>query len=87
MEIEDWRLRIDEMNDTLIGLLNKRAACATEIGKIKKQKGLPVLDVAREEAVLALVAEKAEKAAGPLSGESMRRIFKAIMEEARKVEE
>jgi len=37
--------------------------------------------------VLAAVAEKAEKAGGPLSGESMRNIFKAIIEETRKVEE
>lgn len=87
MEIDDWRIRIDELTDTVIALLNKRAIYATEIGKIKKEKGLPVLDSAREEAVLADVAEKAEKAGGPLSGESMRRIFKVIMEETRKVEE
>jgi chorismate mutase len=37
--------------------------------------------------VLAAVAEKAEKAGGPLSGDSVRRIFKVIMEETRKVEE
>ena len=87
IEIEDWRIRIDELTDSVIALLNKRAVYATEIGKIKKQKGLPVLDTAREEAVLAEVAEKAEKAGGPLSGESVRRIFKVIMEETRKVEE
>lgn len=87
MEIDDWRIRIDELTDTVIALLNKRAVYATEIGKLKKQKGLPVLDVAREEAVLAAVAEKAEKAGGPLSGQSMRNIFKTIIEETRKVEE
>ncbi len=87
MEIDDWRSRIDELTDTVIALLNKRAVYATEIGKLKKQKGLPVLDTAREEAVLAAVAEKAEKAGGPLSGDSVRRIFKVIMEETRKVEE
>ena len=86
MEIEDWRIRIDELTDSVIALLNKRAVYATEIGKIKKQKGLPVLDTAREEAVLAEVAEKAEKAGGPLSGESGRRILKGIMEETRKGE-
>ena len=87
MDIDDWRTRIDELTDTVIALLNKRAVYATEIGKLKKQKGLPVLDTAREEAVLAAVAEKAEKAGGPLSGDSVRRIFKVIMEETRKVEE
>ena len=87
MEIEDWRMRIDELTDTLISLLNKRAEFATEIGKLKKEKGLPVFDASREEAVLAVVAEKAEKAGGPLSPESIQQIFKVIMEETRKVEE
>ena len=87
MEIEDWRIRIDELTDSVIALLNKRAVYATEIGKIKKQKGLPVFDEGREQSVLNLVAEKAAKAGGPLSGESVRRIFKVIMEETRKVEE
>ena len=68
MDINDWRIRIDELNDELIALLNKRASFAVEIGKIKKQKGLPVLG--REQAVLNLVAEKAAKAGGPLSPES-----------------
>ena len=87
MEIEDWRMRIDELTDTLISLLNKRAEFATEIGKLKKEKGLPVFDASREEAVLAVVAEKAEKAGGPLTPESIRQISKVIMEETRKVEE
>lgn len=87
MEIDDWRKRIDELTDMIISLLNRRAEFATEIGKLKKEKGLPVFDAAREEAVLAAVAEKAEKAGGPLSGESMRNIFKTIIEETRKVEE
>ena len=49
MKIEDWRIRIDELNDEIISLLNKRATYATEIGKIKKQQGLPVFDSARED--------------------------------------
>jgi len=87
MEIDDWRVRIDELTDTIIALLNNRAVYATEIGKIKKERGLPVFDESREEAVLACVAEKAQKAGGPLAPDSVRRIFKVIMEETRKVEE
>ena len=86
MEIDDWRKRIDELTDTIISLLNRRAEFATEIGKLKKEKGLPVFDAAREEAVLAAVAEKAVKAGGPLP-ESIVNIFRTIMEETRKVEE
>ena len=62
MEIDDWRKRIDELTDTIISLLNQRAVYAAEIGKLKKEKGLPVFDAARENSVLDVVAEKAEKA-------------------------
>ena len=86
MEIDDWRKRIDELTDTIISLLNQRAVYAAEIGKLKKEKGLPVFDAAREEAVLAAVAEKAVKAGGPLPPESIVNSFRTIMEETRKVE-
>lgn len=86
MDINDWRGRIDEVTDELIALLNKRASFATEIGKLKKQKGLPVFDASREQAVLDVVASKASKAGGPLTPESVQRIFQVIMEETRKVE-
>ena len=79
MNIEDWRNRIDELNDELIALLN-----ATEIGKIKKEKGLPVFDASREDAVLEKVATLTK---GPLSPESIKNIFRVIMQETRKVEE
>ena len=87
MDINEWRIRIDELNDELMSLLNKRATYAAEIGKIKKQKGLPVFDEGREQSVLNLVAEKAANAGGPLSPESFQNIFRVIMEETRKVEE
>lgn len=80
-------MRIDEITDELIALLNKRASFATEIGKIKKQKGLPVFDASREQSVLDVVAAKAERAGGPLTPDSVKKIFQTIMEETRKVEE
>lgn len=90
MEIEDWRIKIDEINDDLIALLNRRACYATEIGKIKKAKGLPVFDATRENAVLEHVGDLAKKACdagGVLSPSSVKRIFQVVMEETRKVEE
>ena len=84
MSIEDWRIRIDELNGELIALLNKRATYATEIGKLKKELGLPVLDASREQAVLDRVGSMTN---GPLSSDSIKRIFQVIMEETRKVEE
>ncbi|MBR4559432.1 MAG: chorismate mutase [Fibrobacter sp.] len=84
MNIEDWRNQIDELNDELIALLNKRATYATEIGKLKKQQGLPVFDATREQAVLEKVSSLTK---GPLTPESIKNIFQVIMQETRKVEE
>ena len=84
MKIEDWRNRIDELNGELIALLNKRATYATEIGKLKKELGLPVLDASREQAVLDRVGSMTS---GPLSSDSIKKIFQTIMEETRKVED
>lgn len=84
MKIDDWRIRIDELNEELIALLNKRASYATEIGKIKKEMDLPVLDQAREDAVLEKVAALTK---GPLSPDSIKEIFRTIMAETRKVED
>lgn len=83
MEISEWRNRIDELESMIIELLNKRASYAVEIGKIKKQKGLPVLDPAREQEILARVATKTK---GPLSPEAVKEIFKTVMQETRKLE-
>ncbi|MDR1760385.1 MAG: chorismate mutase [Fibrobacter sp.] len=84
MDISDWRNRIDALEDMLILLLNKRASYAVEIGKIKKEQKMPVLDPSREQIILDRVASKTE---GPLSPEALRRIFKTIIEETRKIEE
>ncbi len=86
MDIANWRTRIDELENVIIELLNKRAEYAVEIGKIKKANGLPVLDASREKEILDRVAIKAAKLSGPLSPESVQRIFQAIMTETRQVE-
>lgn len=90
MDINDWRAKIDGLTDELIALLNKRASYAEEIGKIKKQQGLPVFDASRERGVLDVVEKKArvaQEAGGSLSPDSIKKIFSVIMEETRKVEE
>jgi chorismate mutase len=81
--IEDWRRRIDEIDQRLVELLNERSQCALEIGKLKRVDGQPVYQPERERQVLAAV-EKASR--GPLSPEAIRRLFERILDEARSVE-
>ena len=81
--IDDWRIKIDNLDRRLVDLLNERARCADEIGKIKEQLGLDAYSPRREHEVLenVLGANK-----GPLSDVALRRLFERIIDESRKLE-
>jgi chorismate mutase len=83
VSIEDWRRRIDEIDQKLVELLNERARCAAEIGREKHAKGLPVYQPERENEILANVERKNP---GPLADTAIRRLFERIIDEARSLE-
>jgi chorismate mutase len=82
-DLEDLRRRIDLLDESLVKLLNARAACALEIGRLKREAGIPVYQPAREAEVLQNV-EKANR--GPLDQPAMKRLFERIIDEARHLE-
>jgi len=84
MDLSDWRQRIDSLNLQLLELLNERAMCAMGIAGVKKTRNLPIHDPDRERQVLDVVVAENK---GPLSDESIRRIFACIMQEHRRLEE
>jgi len=83
MKVEDWRRQIDEIDGKLVELLNARAKCVVEIGRLKKVDGAPLYQPDREREVLTGV-ERANH--GPLSGAAIRRLFERILDESRSVE-
>jgi chorismate mutase len=84
--IEDLRLRIDLMDEHLVRLLNARAACAVEIGRLKRVEGLPIYQGDREAAVLRHVREVTTRCGGTLTEEAIVRLFERIIDEARRLE-
>jgi chorismate mutase len=82
-EIEEWRLRIDQIDTQLMKLLNSRSACAVEIGRIKKRLGLPAYSPEREAWILERVMRESP---GPLQPEAVRRVFERIIDESRRLE-
>jgi chorismate mutase len=82
-EIGDWRRRIDELDRELIRLLNERARCAIEIGKIKRRRSIPIYDPKREEQIIRTVLEQNR---GPLDATGVRRLFERIIDESRRIE-
>ena len=84
MDIEDWRQKIDAINSEIVELLSERARCALEAGKIKRANNQPIFAPERETAVLRQL-EALNK--GPLSDEALQRIFRQIIDEARRLEQ
>ncbi len=84
MELSDWRIRIDGLNQQLLELLNERAKCAQAIAELKKKKMLPVYDPLREKQVFDAVLRMNQ---GPQPDESIQRIFECIIVEHRRLEE
>lgn len=81
--IDDWRIRIDEIDEQLVALFNERARCAIEIGHIKRRLGLEVYSPKREAEVIAHVTQANS---GPLDGEAMQRLFERVIDESRRIE-
>lgn len=52
MNLDIIRQEIDQIDQELVALLEKRMVCVGQIVKYKEQKGLPVLDQEREREVL-----------------------------------
>ncbi len=81
--LEDLRKKIDALDDALVRLLNARAACALEIGRVKKRIGLAIYQPSREAEVLDHVQHLNR---GPLDDGAIRRLFERVIDEARRLE-
>lgn len=81
--LDDLRRRIDELDEQIVRLLNARSACALEIGALKRARGLPIYQPAREQEVLGHVRSVN---GGPLDAEAITRVYERIIDEARRLE-
>ena len=78
------RNEIDEIDQQLLQLLNRRARLAEEIGQLKKVHNMPVLDGNREAQVLQRVRQQNQ---GPLDERGVLTIFRRIIRESRRIQE
>jgi len=77
MDLESLRKRIDEIDRQLVELLNERARCAVEVGRVKRETGdASVYNPAREREVLEHVVSLNR---GPLSDRTLMAIWKEMM--------
>jgi chorismate mutase/prephenate dehydratase len=83
MSILDHRKAIDRIDQQIIRLLNERTKRALDIGAIKVKQGEEIYAPHRERAVLNRISRMNQ---GPLTGESVRAIYREIMSSALAVE-
>jgi chorismate mutase/prephenate dehydratase len=72
------RAKIDALDARIIALLNERARVVQEVGRIKRQAGLAIVDPKRADEVLQRIASNNR---GPLPNGNLRRIYERIVEE------
>jgi chorismate mutase len=82
-DLDEWRRRIDGIDEQLMRLINSRSACAIEIGRVKRSVGLPVYSPEREAWILDRVMRENP---GPLDALAVRRVFERIIDESRRLE-
>lgn len=82
-DLDDWRNKIDAIDQLLVKLLNERSQCAVEIGHLKKKLNLAAWQPSREAEILRNVVKSNP---GPLDDAAIRRLFERIIDEARSLE-
>jgi chorismate mutase len=86
MTLEQWRARVDEIDEAIVRLLNERAECAVAIGRIKKQQHVALYQPDRERDVIERARALTTAIGGPLGPAAIARLFERIIDEARGLE-
>jgi len=79
MRITEWRRKIDAIDTAMLHLLNLRAELALEVGRLKDQHGVGLRAPEREQQILARMKRLNS---GPLSDQSVERIYHMILDES-----
>ena len=83
MNWDDWRLRINELDNQILQLLTERAEAALKIGDLKRRQDAPVYAPEREtEIVRRLMAANT----GPLPAEAILAVWREILSACRALE-
>ena len=79
-ELDEWRKKIDTLDQQLSSLLCERLDCAQNISSLKSRIGEQVLQPEREKEVLNNVLSHADS---PLKAHTLEKIYHSIIEETR----
>jgi chorismate mutase len=83
MDIAGWRLKIDELDRQLVALINQRAHCAVEIGKLKRNSSIPIYEPDREQIIFDNIERENR---GPLSEVQLRQVYERLVDVMRQIQ-
>ena len=79
--LKENRMKIDLIDQKLLGLLNQRLRITLEIGNVKKEMGIKIYDPGREKEVLERLSPRNR---GSLKEEDLKKIFATIIKVCRR---
>ena len=82
-KLEEYREQIDGVDRRIVALLNERTAVVENIGRVKREVGLPVYEPKREDQVFANITTANH---GPLTTQAVRGIFERIIDASRSIQ-
>ncbi len=85
-QLNKLRKKIDEIDETIVKLLNERAKLAKEVGHIKKQYNLPIYVPSREQEIFERL-QKLNQQYGEFPTEFIKPVFREIIAACRSTEE
>ena len=83
-EITNLRNLIDSVDNQILELINSRVQLVKEIGKLKKEKGIEVIDKNREQQIFNSLLEQA-KSKG-LDEDTIKKVWKNLIDLSYKIE-
>lgn len=86
LTLQTLRAEIDALDEAIVTLLDRRARCASEVGRLKRQMGMRIYEPGREAVVIAHVKAVNASLRGPLTDEAMERLYERVMDEARRIQ-
>jgi chorismate mutase len=81
-DISRLRAEMERIDDELVRIIARRCALSRQLGEAKLERQLPVIDTAREAAVVRRAAEQARRAG--IDDEPVRQVFWCLIELSRR---
>jgi chorismate mutase/prephenate dehydratase len=84
--LDECRVKIDELDDKLLDILNERMKVVERVGEIKNDTGGAIYRPEREKAIIERLSQKSEKDGGLLNKDAIEAIFLELFAVSRNLE-